>query len=499
MVERLDSTLKPYPFQRADLDKLAKHNWTAPIFAGIGSGKTAVATWAGVESGADVKLVIAPQATHRGGGWEKHVNLIDPNARFQILSNGNKAGRSAFADAQWGVSGWYVMTPQLFTRMKGDLGFNPDMVIVDEVHQLASNDSAGSGYLRDFSAGSRIAMSGTPVRNKIANMWTINRFLWPEKDGRGDISDVSMYRWLAEWLNEETDTYWTKQQARDERGHKVWLSPGVPKMVAVQKTRKSYTEEKNPGALIAAMPVCIIHKRREYCCDFHPDGFLPLEEPMVSEVTVELTAGQKRAIREIEREYVTWLGDNPLVANLSITQRQRIRQMTLGMPHISADGTVEFDVNCDSPKLDEALSILEEVDYEPTILFTSSQRFAAVATERLNRAGIPAAEYSGATVKVRDESVEGLRAGRIKALVVVIAAGGTGLNLQFVSNEIWFDRDVDPVNNEQAEGRTDRLGAVRRVQRFILHDDLGYDQDRYSAELEKQLRLNQSFALTPSG
>jgi SNF2 family DNA or RNA helicase len=315
-------------------------------------------------------------------------------------------------------------------------------------------------------------------------------------DGRGQVSDMSVWRWQSHWLNETQDTYWVKEQAKDSSGKKIWLSPGVPKLVPVQKTRKSYTEEKNPGALIAAMPLCIIHKRREYCCEFHPEGFLPLEEPLVSELTVELTAGQKRAIREMESEYAAWLGEDRLRADLTLTQKQRIRQMTLGLPHMSADETVEFAVDCESPKMDAVLDVMEQIDYEGTLIFTSSQRFATVATERLNGAGIPAAEYSGATLKTRDQSVEDLRSGKIKALVVVIAAGGTGLNLQFVSNEIWLDRDIDPVNNEQAEGRADRMGAARRVQRFILHDDLGYDQGQYSSELAKQLRLNQSFRLT---
>ena len=78
--------------------------------------------------------------------------------------------------------------------------------------------------------------------------------------------------------------------------------------------------------------------------------------------------------------------------------------------------------------------------------------------------------------------------------VVVISAGGTGLDgLQRVANtEAWLERSTDPTLNLQAEARLDRIGSTKGVQRFLIQDDLGYAEGRFSKQLDRMLKLRES-------
>lgn len=127
------------------------------------------------------------------------------------------------------------------------------------------------------------------------------------------------------------------------------------------------------------------------------------------------------------------------------------------------------------------------------VLFTSSRKFARVAALRLRAEGFAAEEYSGAVPdRVRAQLRADFKAGAIRVLVVVVQAGGTGLNLQAARVEYWADTVVDQTDETQAFARTDRMGQDRQVQRFIAHDDLNVNRGLFGKNLEKRLELNRS-------
>lgn len=477
-----EGALRPYEFQLHDQEVLAKHNWTAPVTIETGGGKSVTAVLSGLNSGASTKLIVAPQGTH--ADYADTINaLASPNDNADIftLRNDTVRGRKAWDDLRWGVPGWYFVTPQLFARSDWR-GIAPDLAVVDESHLLLGWDTAsrkrliGRGRLDPKTglragalvAGMRLAMSGTPVRNKFENWYALARFIYPERYGPGDIADASRMAWLDRWMVSEYDHF--------------------------AHNHKKYTVEKNPGEFVASLPVVIQHFRRATCCEFHPGGFLAhLPEPQVIERPVILLPEQKKAIRDLEEEYITFLDENPMVVNLPVTLRQRIRQLTLGVPTVSPEGDVDFADDAKSPVLDDAIEVLNSIGDEPMVLFTSSRKFARVAALRLRAEGFAAEEYSGAVPdKVRAQLRADFKSGAIRVLVVVVQAGGTGLNLQAARVEYWADTVVDQTDETQAFARTDRMGQDRQVQRFIAHDDLGVNRGLFGRNLEKRLELNRS-------
>jgi ERCC4-related helicase len=224
---------------------------------------------------------------------------------------------------------------------------------------------------------------------------------------------------------------------------------------------------------------------------------MPVDEPTVRHETIPLLPAQKKAIKEMESHMMTYLEDNPMVADIPLTQAQRIRQIALAVPsieYVEDNPVVTFAEDCASPALDRAIDLLtDEMENECVVVFTDSQKFAAVVTARLNEVGISAFEFSGQTRGERDVMLSQLGT-KYRVVVGVLAAIAEGVDgIQHVANnEIWLSRSTDETINEQAAGRTDRSGQTKQILRVYLHDDLGLSEGRFSEAVERRLLLNRS-------
>lgn len=469
---------------------MRENNYTALLNIEPGGGKTAEGLFAVKDSGADVTLIIAPDQTHRSAWMPTTEAILGIEAR--TIGNTGKARQSALLDFELGYPGVYLASPQFLTR--ADISaWQGQALIVDEGHLLNSARSKGqrklSGHpVRDQPISqrfeSRLFLSGTSWRNNFERAWATMRFLWPDLYRRGQVAYDNYYLWMADRMTHEM--VYTNQ--RDANGQ--------PKVV------KQFLNEKNPGQLITEAPCVITHFRRERCCDFHPNGFLPTNAPQEIREVIELLPAQKKAIRELEDHYMTYLDNQPFEVDLTLTQQQRIRQLALGVPVLefymgeNADGDevekvrLDFEVECKSPFADRLFELLEELDDEPVVVFLESQRFAAVLVEKLNAKGISAFEYSGVTKKDRDDNLAEFGK-KFRVAVVTLASGGTGLDgIQRVTKtEVWFERSVDETVNQQGEARADRLYGLGQVQRYFLHDDAGRSEGRMSEQLERRRAL----------
>lgn len=500
----------PYPWQLKDVETLRKNGYTGLLNIDPGGTKTAISTLAIKDSGADTVLISAPKSTFNTA-WKPTVeSILDTEAR--VMGNDLKTHKMALSDYELGYPGVYLTTPQFLAR--SDISnWRGDQLIVDEVHQVATARSKAQRKISGFSPkedgeplsrrfGARLALSGTPARQNFENMWSTMRLLWPDLYKRNQIADDSYFTWLQDrMLYEEVVTgfEWVPVWRQDIPNEPVRTKvlDGVLHWGKVSKAKK-WLSEAEPGRLLEEAPCVITHFRRQRCCEWHPEGFLSLEEPQVIEHVVELAPAQKKAIRELETHYMTFLGDHPLVTELTLTQQQRIRQVCLGVPtmklHEDGEATVEFERDCVSPFISETLDILGSLPSdEPVLIFLDSQRFASVVTERLNAAGISAAEYSGKTTKNREEYLRNFGK-EYRVLVGVTSSIGTGTDsLQDKCNtEIWLEIPMSLTQKIQGESRLERMGQRRQIQRFIIQDDLGYSEGRIGDLLMKQLSLNMS-------
>lgn len=455
-----EQPLKPYAYQERDIQNLVSNNGTGIVATQVGGGKTLIAIEVAKRLGTATNLVIAPKGTHKRA-WHKTIVRQIPSAKVRYI-NSTVEGKSAFADIHAGVEGWYLISPEFFRKFAWS-ACSPDLAVFDEVHRASNRKSRTATMLHTLKAQRRIGLSGTIAGNKIEGFWSIIRWVYPDVSGR------SFWKWVDQYCTTKFDPF----------------------------AGKVVSGERLPGSIVSALPCYIRHLKRDRCCDFHPEGMdHELPRMQTEERTVELAPEQKRIYKKMERDLIVWLEGNPMVAEVPIATRIRLRQITLGIPTVDDSGVVTFADDCKSSKIDELFSIVGDLpDGEPLLILTHSQKFAAVVTARLQGAGIKSFEWSGrASQHDRDNALESFIAGTTQAIVAVISAIGEGTDgLQEVcSTVIWLSKDDNRLLNEQAAGRLDRQGQKKSVLSFDIIAEDTYDEGQLSKLVKDQLAMNES-------
>jgi hypothetical protein len=275
-----------------------------------------------------------------------------------------------------------------------------------------------------------MGLSATPGGDSFDGLWTICRWLWPKAtDETGElIVDKSHYRWQVRWMDFEYDPFST--------------------------THKRFTKEKNEGAFVATLP-CYIREKAER---------LPIEPWYVS--YLHMTPKQKQQYDSMLDESIAWLKENPLVADLPIVQKVRLRQMCLGEVTLDEDtGEVFFADDCESPFVDAAIKITHMEDGKKILFFTNSNSFAHVLVKRLNAhygreiarawTGSESQDYRTETKKLFTEGNEVMYI--VGTISKAIAVGTDGLQ-RVCNTEVWMGKALESILNEQGEGRLNRRG-----------------------------------------
>jgi len=94
--------------------------------------------------------------------------------------------------------------------------------------------------------------------------------------------------------------------------------------------------------------------------------------------------------------------------------------------------------------------------------------------------------HSGLNAFKRTELIEHFKNSDARVMIASTLAAGEGLNIQFVSDAIMFERQWNPANEEQAEGRFHRFGQKNAVS--ITYMIASETIDEYFTELVESKR-----------
>lgn len=414
-----------------------------------GAGKTVIVAQYIVEAKPDFTLIILPlgtrgDATHGWEGTLRRQGYTGPIRRVEST----KAGKETEADMLKAVPGVYLMGRELFRTKTYWPKVKPDLVAYDEVHGMQNKQSVTFKRAKQLKAGYKIAMSGTWMGNKFKGAWAPAFWVFGK-----DHVDNSFWRWAAEFAVVEADPF----------------------------AGQIVTGEREPGRFVSTLPG-------------YARLMANLDVDIVSEQRfVELNPTQKRMYKEMESNLVTWLGDNPMVADIPITMRARLRQITLGTPSFNDAGEVDFALDSKSSKIDALKEFISDQDDEPILIFTHSQRFCPVVVHRL---GERAVEWSGKTSANTRQSILsqfGTKSGP-RYIVATIASIGEGVDgLQDrCATEVWLSRSDDRIINEQAGKRLHRRGQTRTVRSVDIIAPGTYDEGILSGQVKQALAMNES-------
>lgn len=444
--------LTPTPLQADAIKRIVNEKTRAALNAStMGAGKTMTAVEVAKELNAETVLLIAPLGTRLG--WQVTFERQGVTLPFKWINSTN-GGKQALSDWEWQLPGVYFVGVEYFARLGWDGKARssvwsqvPDLVLFDEVHRTQNRNSKTYKTLKQVKAGFKLSMSGTPTGNKFDGAWAVAKWLWPDRVNN------SFHGWAGAWCEFEYNHF----------------APGG----------RQITGEKRPGAFFNSLP-CYVRIESE------------LDVDIVQDVKyVELSSKQRKAYNDLEKSMITWVEGNPLVVEFPITLRARLRQATLGMFSVDADGAVSFADDCESSKIDAMLEVLaDDFDGEPALILTDSRKFADVVVSRLNcRAAAWHGEVSQAQ---REERKAKFIAGDIDYLVAVTSAIAEGVDgLQHATrNILWLSRSDNRLLNEQALARVHRQGQTRQVRSVEIVAVNTYDSGVLSDQLVKAVEMN---------
>lgn len=485
----------------------------------MGVGKTSVTAQVVANLGLNHVLYVGVKDTFKE--WQETLSAQSDGAISLRRIDTTKAGRKAFEDFRVGVVGHYFagsqflgtadwtrvpvlqnngrakiahkngepvlkendqIGPQLipvFETKRKHLGIYKklptlDLIVYDEVHVAANRISNAIGTIRSIPTTRKLALSGTFFGNKFPGAHTISRWLWPNvlTDINEFLIDPSAVRWAEEWCATETPIGRNGKPVVDPRGKPI----------------RKIVGEKNPGEFVKTLP---LYLRAESPIGKEPDPEL---------IYVDLSVEERRDYDQMVEEGLFWLsthpGLEPLVANLPISKRARLRTATLGTLSLRA-GEIYFHTETRSSKMFALREILDRPDWQgrPVAIYTESKRYARVLVERMQRGGLKAVEWSGdVPSKKRDEIKRQFLGGEIQYIVAVISAFGTGLNgFQEVCNRVvWMSESENAKDNVQAIRRFWRLGGnledfqhVKILARDTIDDDIEL-RNRVNTEIARE-------------
>ena len=482
--------------QIAAVERILNEPTKAALIASVtGAGKTRTALTAAQRLNARTVLVVAPGDTFQNplDGWQSEVEVSMPQLfhkqymidsknldNFQRLKNGEPG-------VYYVTRTWFVLASVEGFRMVPDptdprgkrkikevfrepvLNWSEtkntlDVAIVDEVHAYSNRNSLGPIALKQLQPKMlKLAMSATPGGDRFEGLWAPTRWLWPNTinpDTQDLYVDSSFWRWASMWG--------TMQKANHPNA-----------------TRHSMrvVGERNPGAFTASLP-CYIRDQ--------PPNVKVSVNPWF-EVPLPMTEKQFQQYKEMEKKSIIWLEENPLVAELPVVQKLRLRQICLGEVNFNEDGEVDFPDDTSSSKIDAAIKIAtERHPNEKIVMYVGdSQKFATVAAKRLRKEGIKAEAWSGRTTKKRRQELkDDFVRGDLRVLVASVTSISDGVDgLQTVCNvEVWFNKSLYGIKNEQAEGRLNRRGQHKdHIVRYELVIPKTADEDSFALDAKKFL------------
>jgi hypothetical protein len=318
-----------------------------------------------------------------------------------------------------------------------------DAVLFDEVHAIANRKSHGRQTILSIKAGYRMAMSGTWFLNSPANMWSITRWVWPGVNPATGLPyvETAFDRWKKQFMEIE--------EVRGKGGKVLETARGA----AITKV----TGERNPGEFVRTLPA---YRRIEN------EDRVP--EPLIIEV--DPTPVQAAQMEELKADLMTWVmgwdgEEAPLVVDMPMILRMRLRQIAVAELSLDAEGKVYFTDDAKSAKLGPLRYLLEERWAGQQVgIYLESKIGAHFVTQRMQRAGASARAWTGDLSKPeRAELKRAFIAGEFQYLIGTIQSMGTGIDgLQTVCNKVaWIqEADGNPALNDQAIARYFRPGRT---------------------------------------
>lgn len=293
------------------------------------------------------------------------------------------------------------------------------LLVLDEAHAIKNPAARQSKAVKNLKAKSRIALTGTPVENRLSDLWSLFDFLNP-----GLLGSATRFKRFVKSLSErESDQYAPLRNL---------VAPYILRRL---KTDRSIINDLPEKTEVPA-----------YC------GLSKVQAAQYQQAVNQM-AGAIENLEGIKR--------NGLVLSYLL----RFKQICNHPSQLLGDD--EYDPK-KSGKFQRLAELCEEIAsrQEKLLVFTQFREMtaplASFLAEQFGRPGLVL--HGGTAVKQRQKLVEHFQDEQGPPFFVLsLKAGGTGLNLTQASHVIHFDRWWNPAVENQATDRAFRIGQKKNV------------------------------------
>jgi SNF2 family DNA or RNA helicase len=297
-----------------------------------------------------------------------------------------------------------------------------ERVAVDEAQNIKTHGAKQTRAIRSLPARHRVALTGTPVENRLTELHSIMDFLNPGLLGRLETFKRQYANPIERWRNESA-------AARLRSATQPFI------------LRRLKTDRQ----IISDLPDKI-----EMRVDCHLTG----EQATLYQAVVDEMLEKVEAVVGIERSGV-------ILAAL-----MKLKQVCNHPAHLLGDRS---QLDGRSGKLARLEEILAEAlaEGDKALCFTQFAEFGHTLRRHLQeRLGSEVVFLHGGTSQtMRDQMVQRFQADSGPPVFVLsLKAGGTGLNLTAANHVIHFDRWWNPAVEDQATDRAFRIGQRKNVQ-----------------------------------
>jgi non-specific serine/threonine protein kinase len=418
--DALRAELRPYQAVGVRwLHLLARLGLGACLADDMGLGKTlqVIASLLTLRSGplTSPHLLVAPASLL--GNWTNELARFAPSVRALVAHPSAmpvaelaaaRAPDLAAVDLVITSYGTLPRAPWLSTTRWG-------LAILDEAQAIKNPGTKQTRAVKALTAHARVALTGTPIENRLGDLWSIFDFLNP-----GLLGSAKEF------------TRYTRQL--DARGYGPVRELIRPYMLRRLKTDRSVIADLPDKTELTA-----------YCA-------LSRKQAALYQQAVDELAGKLRASAGIERRGAV------LAALLRFKQICNHPSQWLG------DGDWR---ETDSGKLQRVRELAEVIaaKQDKLLVFTqfreTCEPLAAFLADVFGRAGLVL--HGNTAVKDRSALVRRFHTEDVPFFVLSLKAGGTGLNLTAASHVLHFDRWWNPAVEDQATDRAFRIGQRRNV------------------------------------
>ncbi len=366
-------------------------------------------------------LVVLP--TSLLTNWQKEITRFAPDLEAVVYHGSNR---------KWDIKGKDVILTTYGVIRSETTVFSKEkwaIMVIDEAQNIKNPNTAQSKSVKKINAKVKIAMSGTPVENRLTEYWSIFDF-----SNKGYLKTINTFK---------SDFAYPIEVEKDQRVLRNFRKVTAPFILRRLKSDKT---------IIKDLPDKI--EMNQYCT-------------LTSEQTALYQNVIAKYMPDIESPSATTISRQGAILTLLTALKQVCNHPT----QFAKKGDADANLSGKTQFLFNLLENILETD-EKILIFTQyAQMGELLATMIKATFGINAPFlHGGLSRDKRDEMVENFQTKpNTRILILSLKAGGTGLNLTAANHVVHYDLWWNPAVEAQATDRAYRIGQQRNVNvhRFI--------------------------------